>query len=401
MATRSRSRSSPGIEGSPDPYRLSSHVWNGIRVTGVTTPDDPEIDSRISDERMGEAFATCLDRFSPDVIHFHCVQRLTLAVCEVARGRGIPYYVTLHDGWWISDRQFLVDSCGAVDCYDYTRPLMELARHGVTRFSRMSHCADILGDAAQVLTVSQSFAALHARCGVPNLRVIGNGLPPVALGPRSPSAHGKVRVAHVGGVSLHKGYNLFKTAVMLSGCRNLEILVIDHALQPGIEHRASWGTTPVRFRGKLPQSEVADLYRDIDVLIAPSIWPESYGLVVREALQAGCWVVTSDRGALAEDVSPGCGHVVPVETYDALRAVLEEIDSDPARYLGPTGSRPSLRKSSDQAVELAALYLGSAMEPAIAAEPARKGVRAGAGAGVSASTRGRVRSPVAATGASA
>ena len=169
------------IEGSRHPYRLSTYVWNGVRVTGVTTPDEPNIDARIADERMGVAFASCLDRFRPDVIHFHCIQRLTLTVCEVAKARGIPYYVTVHDGWWISDTQFLVDSCGALDLYDYTEPMAELARHGANRFIRMTHCAEALSGAAKVLAVSERFAELYERCGVRNVAVIKNGVPSVAL----------------------------------------------------------------------------------------------------------------------------------------------------------------------------------------------------------------------------
>jgi glycosyltransferase involved in cell wall biosynthesis/tetratricopeptide (TPR) repeat protein len=349
-----------GIEGSAQPYCLSSYVWNGTRVTGVTTPDDPKIDQRLFDEQMGTAFSACLDRFRPDVIHFHCIQRLTIAICEVARARGIPYFVTVHDGWWISDRQFLVDSCGAFDVYDYAAPMAELARHGVDRFSRMARLTETLSEAAGVIAVSERFAALYERCGLQSLMVIENGVPALPFGSRSPSASGRVRLAHVGGVSLHKGYNVLKAAVMGSAFTNLEILIIDHALQPGIEQRASWGTTPVRFRGKVPQAEVADLYRDVDVLLAPSVWPESYGLVVREALQAGCWVVTSDRGALSQDVVPGCGHVVPVETCHALQQVLAEIDADPQRYLGPIETRPVLRTAADQAVELGKLYLDTA-----------------------------------------
>jgi glycosyltransferase involved in cell wall biosynthesis len=221
----------------------------------------------------------------------------------------------------------------------------------------MTHCTEALSAAAKVLAVSKPFAELYERCGVQNVAVTENGVPSVTLSPRSASPHGRVRLAHLGGVSLHKGYNVFKAAVMLSRFQNLEILIIDHALQRGIEHRATWGTTPVCFRGKLPQAEIANLYRDIDVLIAPSVWPESYGLVVREALQAGCWVVTSDRGAIGQDLDEGCGHVVAVETYQPLQEVLQFIDAHPQRYLGPIEISPVLRTAQDQASELVALYM--------------------------------------------
>ncbi len=204
------------IEGSVRPYRLTTYVWNGVRVTGVTTPDQADIDSRLSDEQMGLAFASCLDRFCPDVIHFHCIQRLTLTVCDVAKARGIPYFLTVHDGWWISDAQFLVNGCGALELYDYREPMAELARFGGNRFIRMNRLAGALSGASRVLAVSEPFAELYRRCGVENVGVVANGLPSVAMSPRSVSPRGKVRLAHIGGVSLHKGYNVFKAAVTMS-----------------------------------------------------------------------------------------------------------------------------------------------------------------------------------------
>ena len=48
--------------------------------------------------------------------------------------------------------------------------------------------------------------------------------------------------------------------------------------------------------------KMPEFYSEQDVLLAPSIWPESFGLVTREALSAGLWVIASDAGALAEPI---------------------------------------------------------------------------------------------------
>ncbi|GAB0117356.1 glycosyltransferase [Acidisoma sp. 7E03] len=356
------------LEGSLDPYRCATTLWQGVPVQSVTTPDDPAIDHRIRDEGMVAAFAACVDRFQPDVIHFHCLQRLTAAICEVPLQRKIPYVITAHDGWWISDQQFLVDDAGVVTLYDYRHPLEEAARHGARRLARMQLLRQVIDGAAEFLTVSAPFAALHEKAGLRRPRVIENGLPPITFHPRSPSATGRVRLAHIGGIGLHKGYPLIQSALIAEPFRHLELLVIDHAMLPGQETTSSWGTTPVTFRGKTPQSHIADLYRDIDVLLAPSVWPESFGLVVREALQAGCWVVTSDRGAIGAPVTPACGFVVPVDRDDALRAALRDIDARPARYLGPLEKRPVLRPAEDQARALAALYAEVTSRPVAQSE---------------------------------
>lgn len=348
------------IEGSTEGYRTSTNLWQGIQVNGISTPDDPEIDRRLSDEAMVRAFEACVDAFEPDIIHFHCVQRLTAAICDVPLRRSIPYYITVHDGWWVSDHQFVIDETGEPCLYDYRNLLQEASQHGVQRLSRMQLLSRVIAGAEELLTVSAPFADLYESTGLRRPMVIENGLTPVNFKPRTVSAEGRVRLAHIGGIGLHKGYPLVQAAFISSPFRNLELLVIDHAMMRGIDICGTWGTTPVTFRGKTPQSDIAELYKDIDVLLAPSVWPESYGLVVREALQAGCWVIASDRGAVGADVTPGSGHIVPVTGYEPLREVLRQIDNNPARYLGPIEHKPKLRTSADQARDLARLYLGRA-----------------------------------------
>ena len=114
---------------------------------------------------------------------------------------------------------------------------------------------------------------------------------------------------------------------------------------------------PVEFRPKWPQDRVGDLYGQIDVLLAPSVWPESYGLVTREALHSGCWVIASNRGSIGECVTPGQnGFVVDVSSADGLADALAQVDADPARYRASPDWQPKLPQASEQAEELAALY---------------------------------------------
>ena len=41
------------IEGGQKPYQFSSYAQDGVRVTGVTTPDEPDIDGKSTDEAYG------------------------------------------------------------------------------------------------------------------------------------------------------------------------------------------------------------------------------------------------------------------------------------------------------------------------------------------------------------
>jgi glycosyltransferase involved in cell wall biosynthesis len=362
-------------EGGEVPYARTSYEWQGIKVTAVTASDDAKVDRCADDPKMAAAFGEYLDHFKPDVIHFHCIQRLTGAVCRAAKQRGIPYFVTVHDGWWISDSQFMLDENLKLSVYNYADPVRQLAAGGPESLHRMQALAENLHGAERVLAVSEPFARIYRDCGFARVEVLENGVSPLIVLPRRRSPDGRVRLAHVGGAAAHKGFNLLRAALVTSSFQNLSLTVLDHALLPGEEREDLWGTTPVRFQARVAQAEVGELYAGSDVVLAPSIWPESYGLVVREALQAGCWVIASDRGALAQDVTPGNGFVVDVEGAAALRAVLGKIDADPQRYLGPIEPCGEMRSSAQQAAELAALYLAEERPAAKTARTAGGPVR--------------------------
>ena len=73
--------------------------------------------------------------------------------------------------------------------------------------------------------------------------------------------------------------------------------------------------------------EMSQFYASHDVLVAPSIWPESFGLVTREALSAGLWVIASNSGALAEPLltsEPPQGTVIrPNNLEDLVEAITQ------------------------------------------------------------------------------
>jgi glycosyltransferase involved in cell wall biosynthesis len=189
-------------------------------------------------------------------------------------------------------------------------------------------------------------------------------------------------------MSKHKGFHLVEAALRQSQLTNLELTVVDFSQPPGAVARTTWGGTPVRIIGKVPQDQVHSLYAELDVLLAPSIWPESFGLVTREALAGGLWVVASDRGAIGEDVQPGVnGFVVDVSNVDGLLGALTAVNASPAAYLQSPAMRPRLRTAEDQARELLDVYAEvlsrpkpepGQLRPLACPEPVRPKIRASA-----------------------
>jgi glycosyltransferase involved in cell wall biosynthesis len=98
-------------------------------------------------------------------------------------------------------------------------------------------------------------------------------------------------------------------------------------LSPAAAHR-------VRFLGMVPQPTLIGAYRAADVLVLPSVWQESYGLPVAEAMACGVPVLASASGGVPELIEDGVtGRLVPRLDTQALTNGLREMAADPARLL--------------------------------------------------------------------
>ena len=338
------------------PYSVEQYLYGSALVTKLRIPAREW--AEYHDEKV---YNFCLDYYRLnrfDIIHFHSIQVLTASVVDAARELNIPYLVTLHDGWWLSRHLFLMNEQGhsidPSDPFSGTNAEQDDLLWLLERRNRLSRC---LGKAHSVLAVSEKFRLLHEATGLEaNFQCNENGLELFEVLPRQKHVTGKIRVAHIGGMSSHKGFDLLKDTITAGNFSHIDVMVIDHSLEPGDIYHDYWGSTLVSFRAKIRQSEVNELYSQMDVLIAPSLWPESYGLVTREALYAGVWVIASDRGAIGEAITEGVnGRVIDVASPLGLMTALQEIEANPGKFTRQLDSVIP-RTSDEQAAECVSMY---------------------------------------------
>jgi phosphatidylinositol alpha-mannosyltransferase len=106
------------------------------------------------------------------------------------------------------------------------------------------------------------------------------------------------------------------------------------------------GAVPgVRAVGRVSDAERERLLAEADVLCAPSLGRESFGLVLLEAMAAGVPVVASAIPGYAELLPPQCGRLVPPGDAAALTAALAGVLADRAGRLrmGEAGRRHAER----------------------------------------------------------
>jgi phosphatidylinositol alpha-mannosyltransferase len=115
----------------------------------------------------------------------------------------------------------------------------------------------------------------------------------------------------------------------------------------------------VRVHGQVPDAERVRLIGEADVLCAPSLGGESFGVVVLEGMAAGVPVVASEIPGYAALLPPSAGRLVPPGDDAALAGALTELLSDPElrARLGEQGRREAARYDwARVGEEIAAVY---------------------------------------------
>ena len=313
----------------------------GSPVMSVPVPDDFEKIAGLDNPHATEAFRYWLQTMKPDIVHFHAIQRLGVGLTRACVEEGVPYVITLHDSWWLCDRQFMVTEKGQF-CFQEKIDLQVCqnceieASHLQNRAALMRSALD---SAALLLTPGETHRQLFLANGIAADKVVVN---PNGFTwpeqPRTPRKKGTaLRFGYVGGAEDLKGYTLIRQAFEQLNMSDWVLYVVDNKLSLGIQsvYSETW-----KVKGQVvtvpsyTQTTMDAFYDSIDVLLFPSQCKESYGLSVREALARDVWVVTTTPGGQAEAITEGeNGNMIPIGAGpEALAAVVRELLNTSERF---------------------------------------------------------------------
>jgi len=122
-------------------------------------------------------------------------------------------------------------------------------------------------------------------------------------GSRTNPASESNTILFVGRLSEEKGVRTLLDAWRDAAPDDLELLIVGD----GPLARELRATVPrgVRFAGKVPPTQVAELMRRARAMVFPSVWYEGQPMVLLEALAAGLPLVVSEIGGIPETVGDG------------------------------------------------------------------------------------------------
>lgn len=407
-------------------YELQETQWQGLRVTTInnTFAEVHGFEMTYRNRAIEQVFDAYLHEVQPDVVHFQHLTCLSTGLVRIARERGIPSVLTLHDYWLVCQRGQMLQPdltlcaepedhkcarCLAPFIHPWLRPdprAMSVAAHmpsGILRpaakllgaFSGMLTLADnqhhavdevrrrtrhvhqVMQEADLLLTPSRFHRDQFVCYGVDpsHIETLTNGLRVEGFAQRRQTperSSSGMRFFFIGTVMPPKGVHLLLEA--FSGLRRA------HAGSSGREDEwatldiygaaVPYGSYPnyaqelqahagagVRFHGEYLNTQLADILAHADVVVVPSIWYETFSMVVHEAFLARVPVIAPRLGALAEFVEDGVNGLLfePRNAQD-LRAKMQRMIDDPG-LRQRLAQRPGPVKSIEQqAAELEAIY---------------------------------------------
>ncbi|MBE3639008.1 glycosyltransferase [Mangrovicoccus algicola] len=327
------------------PYAVVRSHRDGIDTFRINMPPGPAPTARFWDDQMTARVTQIAAQVGADVAHLHCLQGLGAGLIPGLKAQGIPVILSIHDFWWLCQRQFMVQPDGRYCGQDPVR-LRQCAGCVPNRPQLEERSSKLFAAVRQadLVTFPSAYAhGLSMRSGLPARRnvILENGINHPGPGffdnqAARRATSPELTFGFVGGPSAVKGWPLVRAAFQRIDRADFRGIVVDGSLD------GSWWR-PSMFQGmrgewqihpRFEQSAGLDgFYASIDVLLFLSQWRETFGLVVREAISRGVRVIQTEGGGATEHRAVSRRLPIgasPEELSEALGQELRNRDAHPA-----------------------------------------------------------------------
>lgn len=290
----------------------------------------------------------------PDVVHVHNVfPLLSPAVLAACADVGVPVVATLHNYTQVCPPGTLHrDGRLCTECVGSAVPLPAV-RHGCYRDSRLATVPLAVGMAVnrrrwrsgveRFFCISAAQRDVLVRSGMPAERLLvkHNFVPDPGARRAGPGEH----LLFLGRLAESKGLRLLMAAwdaLAADGGVGVPLVLAGAGpLEPEVSAWAA-GRDDVRYVGLYDPAQCREAIARSVAVVAPSMSPETFGLVVAEAMAAGVPAVAAGHGAFVELVEDGVtGLLHRLGDAASLASCIRRVTADPGgnREMGRTARR--------------------------------------------------------------
>lgn len=311
---------------------------------------------------------------APDIIHSNMIEGYDV---EAAKELGIPICLTIHIGGFVCPRgggngflryddticqQPVSEECGRCSCRDLPfpgfaetlykvtpAPLTDWLYHRLKRpvlyltplllakekISQRRHCMGVF-QYATLIAANHKLAGLLELNGLKdNVRIIPHGVAPRPKLP-FPEIKEKVKLFYLARIQYSKGLHVLLKALDGINPKTYELHIIGDAESPRSEQAYQKRMFEmakdknVIFHGRLDNSAIDDVIRDMHMMVFPTICMEVYGISVAESLSIGRPVLGTRCGGAEMQIKDGVnGWLVNPNDVNDLHAKLGYLLDNP------------------------------------------------------------------------
>ena len=310
-------------------------VDDGLEVTRLRVDQRRLVDFRNTYQReeVDAVFRNYLLEKKPEVVHIHHLGGLSLGMIRIADELGIPVIVTLHDhqpfcprGQRIRDDKRVCKKIILDECLECLKPqtvglglTAKLAMYVLAKDRGLQYLRDMNGEIQRqfarvccIISPSQFHKERLIEAGAPAEKVMvlpyGLDLSLVDDVPPRPKGAKVKKFGYLGTLIPSKGIDLLIGAFKRIKDKSLELHVFGEAVpyhgQYDYDQRLKEMAQghPVFFHGPYQPYQLPEVLAQVDCVVLPSRWYESFGITIREAVRAQRPVIVSDIGSFKEGI---------------------------------------------------------------------------------------------------
>lgn len=258
----------------------------------------------------------------PDVVSAHNLPGWSAASWATIASLGIPSVQVLHDTYLICAKATM-----------HTRQGNCAGQCTSCRLLRLPH-RSTSNRLSAVVGVSRFILDRHLGQGyfhdVPIQRVIHNARDAQALGVNATVSRvpGPLRIGYIGRLDSSKGIESLLHAFSQANVSDAELWVAGTGNADYTQAlHGKWGSKRIKFLGRSTQNE---FYPQVDIVVVPSLWNDTFPGVVFESFAFGKPVIGSRRGGIPEMIKDGeNGFLFDPNNAGELVAAIQRLAQDP------------------------------------------------------------------------
>lgn len=353
---------------------------------------------------MAEFMYAFLAEYKPDIVHIMHTFRFSASVIDAYLHYDIPVVMTATDFWFLCSRIQLMDSSNC-DCsgpkYHGAKCIRCIAKQTNSDFSakldkiplifievgaflakwknkksdnikaarflfdRPKYLMKQLNKIDRVIVPTETMKQMLINNGANKARItklhFGLNIVKATEEPRIKKYSGKITFGYIGSILEHKGLHVLVKAFSLLDAKNASLLIYGdtgaNLLYTKLIKEISNEDKRIKFMGTFPNDQIMKIFKDIDVLVVPSIWYENTPLVIFSAFAAKTPVIGTDIGGITEVVKHGYnGMVFPKNNHKKLQNTLEKFLNENTLLEKLSGNIEPVKTISENVNEIEIIY---------------------------------------------